>query len=516
MRKRIRSLFLLSCILLIFVPVSSFSENPSRLVRSDISSAQNPLVNLISELGHALGNNLNKELLSQRIGTIAQEIIYEPYISTVLSAAREQGIFLIAFKLNPDLNSVSELKTHGRPFIAYLKGEGYCLVSEISDKPPQGYFIRYANSAGKSQLIDAEIFLKQWNGHIFSLPLVNLLAQRIRSQEHPQGRFIAVYSYHRENFEKLRKVLDDLREQATRQNKKLIYIDELGLIPRETIKRTQEGSKLSEKEAFESAKKSLGDEIRGFEQGISTYDDNPFYQAQYSYLANHRIKSYMEDLDYENWKRIVAFDDLNIHNEAIRAFCLGDTETYLKKLKEFAKGFWLYNVKERDENFNQQIKRITQENPESTILTLRGIGHYGTEEKLELKDSTVETMVIADGDFNENLVSDQMSQVMLSNGVNIEPKEERLLHLRSFPEECLRAYLQRTIDDLAYATRLAKKAVDRMNEEEIKRLSRDISYAFARGNISNADQVWDYVYKWAKDRGKIVPEDMAVLSPANK
>lgn len=516
MKNKVMIFIVLFCAFLISVPGLSFAENSVQVVKSNIPSTQGQITNLIYELGRISGKNPDKELLSQRVGLIPQEIIYEPYISKILSAAREQGIFLIAFKLNPDLNSLSSLKNHAKPFIAYLNTERYCLVNEILDKPPQGYFIRYTNAANKSQLIDEEIFLKQWNGHIFSMPLVNVLAQRIRSSDHPQGRFIAIYSYHKENFDKLRKVLDDLHEQATRSGKKLVYIDELGLIPEESVKRTQESSQLGEKEAFESAKKSLGDEITGFEDGISTYDENPFYQAQYSYLANHKIKSYMENLDYENWKRILAFDDLNIHNEATKAFCLGDTETYLKKLKKYTKGFWLYNVKERDEIFRRQIKEIAEGNPQSIIVTLRGIGHYGTEEKLDLRDFTVETFVIADGDFNENLVSDQMSQVMLSNGVNVEPKEERLLHLRSFPEECLRAYLERTIDDLAYATRLAKKIVDRMNEKEIKRLSRDISYAFAKGKLTDSNQLWDYVYNWAKDRGKIIPEEMPITSTATK
>jgi len=507
------SLGLMSGLILIG-PYRCFSEIPTQAqaaLNSDITAAKTQLASAICELGRALGKNINRELLFQKIDSIPLGVLYEPNISKILSAVREQGLFLVAFKLNPDLNGLAALKNHGRAFVAYLKGEGYCLVSEISQMP-QGYFIRYSDSLAKSQLVDAEAFLKQWNGHIFSLPLVNVLAERIRSEDRREGRFIAIYSYHRENFDKLRKVLEDLREQATRLGKKLVYVDELGLIPAESVKNVGESSKLGEKEAFESAKKSLGDEVRGFEKGISTYDENPFYQAQYSYLANNKIRSYMEDLDYENWKRIVAFDNLNIHNESIRAFCLGDTETYLNKLKEYTKGFWLYNVKERDEIFRRQINNIAKENPKDIIFTLRGIGHFGTEEKLELKDSTIETLVIADGDFNENLVSDQMSQVMLSNGVNIEPREERLLHLRSFPEECIRAYLQRTIEDLALATRLAKKVVDRMNEEEIKRLSRDISYAFAKGNISTSDQVWDYVYSWAKDRGKITPAEVPTVS----
>jgi hypothetical protein len=500
----------LMCGLILIGPYQCFSEMPApaqAALTSDTTTAKTQFAGAVYELGRALGKNINRDLLSQKIESLPQGLLYEPNISRILSAVREQGLFLIAFKLNPDSGGLAALKNHGRPFIAYLKGEGYCLVSEIS-QVPQGYFIRYSDSSAKSRLVDAEAFLKLWNGHIFSLPLVNVLAERIRSRDHYEGRFIAIYSYHRENFDKLRKVLEDLREQAMRLGKKLVYVDELGLIPVESVKNMQESSKLSEKEAFESSKKSLGDEVRGFEKGISVYDENPFYQAQYSYLANNKIKSYMEDLDYENWKRIVAFDNLNIHNEAIRAFCLGDIETYLNKLKEYTKGFWLYNVKERDEIFRKQINNIAKENPKEIIFTLRGIGHLGTEEKLELKDFTIETMVIADGDFNDNLVSDQMSQVLLSNGVNIEPREERLLHLRSFPEECIRAYLQRTIEDLALATRMAKKVVDRMNEEEIKRLSRDISYAFAKGNISNADHLWDYVYTWAKDRGKIISEEM--------
>ncbi|MCM8779336.1 MAG: hypothetical protein NC898_03005 [Candidatus Omnitrophica bacterium] len=474
---------------------------------SEANSIEKEIASLVSYLANLQGKRIALDKFIQKTGNIPPGIIYEPYLSRILSAARDQGLFLLGFKLNPELKSLSLLQTQKKPFIAYSKNEGYLLIEEIASQP-EGLILHSRKHSGEKFSLKGEDFIKSWNGHIFSFPLVNILAERINYPHAPQGRFISIYSYHREDFEKLKKILDVLREEATRLQKKLIYIDELGLIPKETVKNLQEGSKLSEKEAFENAKHSLRVETEGFEKGISTYDENPFYQAQYSYLANYRIKSYMEDLDYENWKRIVAFDDLNLHNEAIRAFCMGDVKTYLDKLREYVQGFWFYNVKERDENFRRQIKKIAEENPGSIIFTLRGIGHYGTEEPLDIEGFTIETMAIAEGDFQENLISDQMTQVMLSNGVYIPPEERNLLYLRSFPEECLRTYLQKRIESLALATRLAKRIVDRVTAEEIKGLSRDISYAFAKGKINDAEAVWEYVFNWAKERGKVVPEEI--------
>ncbi|MCX5657840.1 MAG: hypothetical protein NTZ48_06425, partial [Candidatus Omnitrophica bacterium] len=445
------------------------------------------------------------ELLSEETKDIPSGVIYEPYISKVLSAARKEGIFLLAFKLTPEFNSLVSLKACAQPFIAYLREEGYCLVKKIGEGE-KGIFVRYANPQGLEITAPGYDFINKWNGHIFSLPLVNILAERTRSEESKSGRFIAVYSYHKEDFGKLKQLLEDMRKETEGAGRIFVYIDELGLIPAESVKKMGNSMKLSEKEAFERAKKSLAAEIEGFERGISTYDENPFYQAQYSYLAKNKVKSCMEDLDYENWKRIVAFDNLNIHDKATRAFCLGDTKTYIKKLEEYTNGFWLYNVKERDENFRKQITKIARDYPESVIFSLRGIGHYGLEEKLDLKGFSIETYVIAEGDFNENLVSDQMSQVMFSNGVNVAPKEDNLLYLRSFPEECIRSYLEKDVKSLTLSTRLAKKIIDRMTEGDIKRLSRDISFAFAKGKISKPEDIWNYVYKWADIRGKIIKE----------
>ncbi len=501
------SVFLTAVFLLSLTNIVYSGASPDKAQLNTFSAAKQ-ISFAVSELGKGLGRQINPDLLECQLGAFPQEVIYGPHIKKVLDAVRQQGIFLNAFRLKPGRESLSALRTQGRPFIAYLKKEGYCLVDEIADKSPEGFFIRYTNITDKTGLISEGDFLNRWNGHIFSLPLVNIMAERLSSDAPRNGRVIFVYSYHKEDFEKLRKILEGVREEAAVTGGQLIYIDELGLIPKDSVKRTQDTYKLNEKEAFERARKSLAEEIERFARGISTYDENPFYQAQYAYLARHKITSYMEELDYDNWRHIVRFDDLNIHNKAVNAFCRGDTKTYLKKLKEYNRGFWLYNVKERDEIFRQQVRKITANNPGSIIFILRGIGHYGMEEKLDLEDFSIETYVIAEGDFKESLVSDQMSQVMLSNGVNISPQEERIFILRSFPEECLRTYFQKSIPDLTLATRLAKRIVSRFSEKEIKRLSRDISYAFARGTIANAEGVWEYVFRWAQQRGKIIPQEI--------
>ncbi len=507
MRKRKIFPVVLAVVFLILYPAASFSAAPSVEFKENDISPANQISEVISEFSHLLGKDINRELLAQETKDVPAGVIYEPYISKVLSAARKEGIFLLAFKLIPELNSLVSLQACAQPFIAYLKEDGYCLVKEVGEGE-KGIFARYINPKGSEITASGYDFVNKWNGHIFSLPLVNILAERIRSEESKAGRFIAVYSYHKEDFGKLKQLLEDMRKKAESSGKIFIYIDELGLIPPESVKKTKNSMKLDEKEAFERARKSLAEEIEGFERGVSTYDENPFYQAQYSYLAKNKIKSYMEDLDYENWKRIVAFDNLNIHDKATRAFCLGDTKTYVKKLKEYTKGFWLYNVKERDENFRKQITKISRDYPGSIIFSLRGIGHYGLEEKLDLEGFSIETYVIADGDFSENLVSDQMSQVMFSNGVNIAPYEESLHYLRSFPEECIRSYLEKDIKSLTLSTRLAKKIIYRMTEQNIKRLSRDISFAFAKGKISKPEDIWSYVYNWADTRGKIVPAEL--------
>ncbi|MCM8783189.1 MAG: hypothetical protein NC818_00195 [Candidatus Omnitrophica bacterium] len=491
-------IFLIS-VLFNFNSLALSAISPSEEVR-EISFQKN-LSFLFSEFSKSLGKEIESLYFESQLGSLPNSVIYEPYIKHILEVFRKKGIFLHAFKITPEEENISVLKKNGSPFIAYLKDKGYVLVREIS---AEGIVLWIE---GEKLLIPEKEFLESWSGYILSLPLVNIMAERVRDERVRGGRFIIAYAYHKENFEKLRPILDKLRQEADFSGKKLIYIDELGLIPKESIRKTQKTYKIEEKEAFERASKALAEEVERFSRGVSTYDENPFYQAQYSYLAKYKIISYMEELDYANWRHIVRFDELNIHNKAINAFCRGDPRGYVKKLKEYNQGFWLYNVKERDENFRRQIKRIAQGNPQSIIFTLRGIGHYGLEEKLDLEDFTIETYVISERGFEESFISDQLCQVLDNNGVEISPEEERILILRSFPEEALRTYLNKEVEDLTVTTSLAKKIVGRLKEKEIKILSRDISYAFAKEKIKKPDEVWEYVFNWSKARGKITLQD---------
>ncbi|MGE4357663.1 MAG: hypothetical protein AB7E08_03815 [Candidatus Omnitrophota bacterium] len=491
-RKRIFLLF--TIIFLLFSSFSSFSQEPQDI------SLKKSFSSLLSEFSKSLGKEIEPAYFEKHLGLLPAGIIYEPQVGDILDLFRKKGIFLHAFKVKPDKNTLTLLRENGYPFITYLEKKGYVLVKDISEEKI------FLVSGRKEFFLREDEFLELWSGYIFSLPLVNIMAERVRDDKPKNGRFIIAYSYHKENFDKLKPILDKLQEEANLSGRKFIYIDELGLIPRESIKKIQKIYKITEKEAFERARKDLAEEIERFSRGISTYDENPFYQAQYSYLARHKILSYMEELDYDNWRRIVRFDDFNLHNKAVNAFCRGNIKAYLKKLREYNHGFWIYNVKERDDNFRQQIKKIAQNNPSSIIFTLRGIGHYGLEEKLELEDFSIETYIITERGFAESLVSDQLAQVMVSNGVELSKEEENLLYLRSFPEECLRTYFQKKIEDLTIATSRAKKIVEKLSQKEIKKLSRDIAYAFAKGKIVRSEDVWEYVYNWFKERNKISPE----------
>jgi|GEM_PF-1714832 len=475
-----------------------FLSLPSLSYTQEISS-------IFIQLAKSLDKEIDEESLRKEVSSFTEEDVFGEKIEEVINIMRKKGIFLHGFRVNPQRETLSLLKENKKPFIVYLKNKGLGIVEEIVENK-EGYAVRFIRE--KEEIIKEDEFIFNWDGKILSLPLVNILVERLPPRGSSDGRFIITYSYHKENFEKLKKILDKLREEADREGKKFIYIDELGLIPKDSIRKTQNSFKLSEKEAFEKARKTLAEEIERFARGISTYDENPFYQAQYAYLAKYKIKSYMEELAYDNWRHIVRFDDLNIHNKAINAFCRGDTNSYIKKLKEYNQGFWLYNVKERDENFRKQIRKIAQENPGSIIFTLRGIGHYGLEERLLLEGFSMVTYVISEGGFEESLISDQFCQILINNGVEVSPQEERILLLRSFPEEALRTYLQKYIEDLTLATSLAKRIVKRMSEKEIKILARDISYAFAKGKIKKTEDVWEYVFNWAKVRNKILPSEI--------
>ncbi|MDP8216307.1 MAG: cysteine peptidase family C39 domain-containing protein [Candidatus Kaelpia imicola] len=410
---------------------------------------------------------------------------------SIIKVARKNGVYLGRFYLKyaeRDFSKVAE------PFIAPLKGGYYFIYPEIDR-------VRLI-SAKSTETLSKENFLKIWDGEIFSIPLPGVMLQRNRPKDLKQ-KIVFVYSYHKEEFYLFRQLFDDLYQEALRYSSPLLYIDELGLIPKESIEKVIADRGLTEKEAFNETREALLNELKLIENGRSIYDSTEFYHEIYNYFAKLSLRIEIEELQYENWKAIVAFDDLNLNQLAVTLFCRGNIERYLDIIEQYNEGFWQYNVIIRDRFFLNQIERIAEENPQSTIFTLRGLGHFGIDEKIDLTDFAVEVAIIGEGEFYRLLVPDQLIQILKRNEVTLSPKIEEQYYLRAFLTECLRNYYQNKLNfKISTATLKANRGLSLLSDIAIYRLARDIEHAIAEGRLRTTESVYDYVYAWVEKRDR--------------
>lgn len=500
--------YLIISILVVGIFLNLSAINGTIYAPKEFSTRSN-IISSIYYLGKELGISIDKnEFLS--------DLHYygaSPYVSeklppkAIIKAARNQGMFLNGFKIkNKKLSTLSNIN---HPFVIYVKHRGYIVIEKVNLN--YGNFIfKCILPNGKRVNINEDEFWNNWNGEIYSFPLVGITAKRLNAGEiGADSKFVAVYSYHTgENFKKLKKFLDRLRVQTKEENKKLIYMDELGLIPSESVEKKMEEKHISRKKAFLKIKDAIEQEDKMIEEGVPIHLPNPFYNNLFSYLARHKVKSIIEDLDYNLWKKIIAFDNLKLHDKATSFFFTADIQEYIDTMREYTKGFWEYNVLKRDKKYRKQIKQIMNKYPKALIFTLRGIGHYGMEENIETDDFSVETYIFAKGKFRENLVSSQYLHVLWTNGVMVEEDKENKMFLKSFPQEALRIYLKNRGIKISKATRIAVNLTESLSMKEILKLSSAIRKRAIWRKFENANDIWKFVYKWMKERRKI-PVDIS-------
>jgi hypothetical protein len=108
-------------------------------------------------------------------------------------------------------------------------------------------------------------------------------------------------------------------------------------------------------------------------------------------------------------------------------------------------------------------------------------------------------IIIAEGQFEDIFLSDQLLQVLKRNGVRVGTEEERLMYLRAFPEECLRGYFQKKLKfKVSEATIKAARLGRKLDEAKIRRLSLDINHGIAEGRLRDTEAVYEFVFWWVK------------------
>ncbi|MDP8233518.1 MAG: hypothetical protein P9M06_01775 [Candidatus Saelkia tenebricola] len=451
-----------------------------------------------------LFNNYHKEVAIFDIEMSLRE--YEEKLALedgIVALGRKFGLYLNRFMLadkRKDLLKINE------SFITKFK-DRYCVIEIEKDS---------VNIVSNQQvnIISKKDFLVVWGGEFISVPIINVLLKR-HLPAGSKGRIVFIYSYHNEEFYLFKDVFDKLYRSSIGVQDKVIYVDELGLIPQTSVEKLVQENKITEKEAFLKARQSLLVELKLIEKGIGIHDPTEYYNKIYSYLAKFKMGVDMEDLQYENWKAIIAFDDLNLNQLAVTLFCRGNTDRYLEAIKQYNQGFWEYNVIIRDKFFKNQIEEIAQKNPGSCIVTLRGLGHFGMEEDLVMPGFTTEVMIIGEESFSNLLVPDQFIQIAKRNEVILEPDIERISYLRAFIAECLRSYFQKRLNfKISEATVKANKVVNMLEEDQIYRISLDINHGIAEGRLRTTEAIYDYVFYWLrkKDLTRIPPDNSHSLA----
>jgi hypothetical protein len=418
-------------------------------------------------------------------------------IEYIVTEARKNGVYLTAniitadnfFKLDPDF----------MPLIAVLRKNGFILVNDISEKE-----VLYTDLEGREGSLTFKNFIRDWQGAVISKPLVN-----IEMEVYPSfGKidYYIVYSYHLENFKNAEPILDDILEYISVDDRDIIYIDELGLIPHPAVERMALENNISEQESFEKIKGILNMEASNISKGIAIYDTNPFYSQLYRYLAQHKIKVIIEDLNYQQWRNIVMFDELDLLQDANNEFLSGDLSKAIDFLDKYLGGFWNHNVVNRDKHFINQLTDIKKTMPKATVLVIRGIGHYGLGESLHAQGYGVKEFIIGEGCFSENFASGQYLWLLKNNGVDISYGRGRELILKNFVQDFLRVYFKDKYKNLVKATRLSRITVDNMELKDTVEFSFAIRAAILTGYISDPDKIYLFAYQWVKEKNFLKKE----------
>jgi len=466
---------------------------------------QESLVYSINSLSEQFSYSIDKEIFKNSLGGILTQYdnIFSPEaINAIVSTVRKNGMFLQVSRIATEDMFIKMPAS----VICYLEDEGFIVVDKINkvDK-----IISYKNYKNDLKTLSLKEFFKRWNNICFSPLIENIMLERIKGDKFStplQNEFVAIYTHHLDvNFEQLQHILDILQEEARSKEWNLIYIDELGLIPHDTIQKTAETSNISEKEAFSKVKLQLQGEIARIKNGSTIYDNNPFYKKLYAYLARNKIDSVMENLGYELWKKIVSFDEEGVYQKAAYSFMHGDMLKYLKQIELYTQYFYNYNVRVRDEEFLAQIFNILESNPRTIVFTIRGLGHYGIGGRLNYRGCSVKEIIICEGKIYENFNRRTWIMTLWANGVKFTPQIEEIEMAKVFVQDCIFYMIKRQNRmSMLEARRLSYKTVNKVKKEDFLNLLSEIRVYSALGLFKEEDDLLVFakvIYDWCLKNG---------------
>lgn len=339
-----------------------------------------------------------------------------------------------------------------------------------------------------------EQFLKMWKSSKVVSPFICNIWYSSEPEGEITGSVKIIYSYHDMKFQELLQPSRQILEGA--KDKPPLYVDELGLIPFGTIENYRKIYNLDEKQTFEKCKEMLEKEVENLGKGIPIYDPLPTYNSLYKFLAENKVNSVMEDLNYENWKKIVKFDAFNFDILANRCFLKGDVNNYMKFKKLYCFGFWEFNVKQRDSNFVEQLINLIKHYPQYAVFTIRGIGHFGMEEKLAEKGIKTQFILLGKGLLEENLINQQIMQVYFSHHITLSKDNIFRMILEAQIEELLRVYFYNNVTkDALTATQKVRKILAALDNETIFKIFAEVKNIMDDNPQYSQDKVPELIWK---------------------
>lgn len=459
---------------------------------SSVYPVEDQIINILERYARLIGEEFDKEnVSSENISSI------NPFLE-IRRKAREGGLFVDVYKLSEE--EFLKLWEINLPFMVFLnKGEELCLVEgKLQSEESRKIYLD-----GKKEEISADELFKRSRGMVLMMPLGGIELQKIyfeKDENNSSKEVFIIYVFHDSaNFKDIKKMLDKIY-QGTAESGGLIYIDELGLIPEKTIEWRKSSSGLEEEEVFNKVKEELANEVRRIKDGIPVPESSPLYGALYRYLAERKIESVMEDLKYDNWKIIVSFDSYKLIDKAITQFLMGAINHAIKNMNLYIDGFMLNNHLIRDKNFVSQINDLLGENPDKLIFTIRGLAHYGFEEKLVSEGIKVRIFITTAQEIVSKLIPSQHYIMLLrQNNVHIKPERFKELTGKSILDYILIDYYMRTLGYKDYPT-----AVIEVNEllkditwEDIILLCRTLFVKFFKKEIDK-NNFREFIYNWIK------------------
>lgn len=367
---------------------------------------------------------------------------------------REKGIPVQAYQLQNE-DQLSKLEF---PFLIKHLGE-WKLIDPSSDD--------YLGMVNKDE---------EGNPIIVGEPPVGVTFEMIKKQPDNSVKIYIFYAAtndspklaHEQVFTDIERILE-----AKEENTDILFMDALGLIPEETVI-NQPGQ--NRRERFEEAFEGIKAQTANIENGVPPKEyhkaRSPFWNEVWEFLAQRKVRSVLEELQFELWEKIIDFDNKKLVNKAFQLAYYGWPEQAAETMAGWKIGFHKRNCLERNGYLSNQINQLIEKSGKPLIILMaKEIGHYGVLESL-LSDYTVYSKIIGHRKFRTLLKVPPLDVILDNMEVRLSEDTRKLLALK----QCLKGFIQARIgDNLRKSAEIFEKThIDELTYKQITHLLEDL------------------------------------------